>query len=347
MTPPAEYAFITMAQFVGQAAAPSSPSVLAVSRVLAPTLALNELGYIARAFSLFTRPAIGAELRSAKVAVFADLGEGPAAAYEALVRDFSGRVFYDLVETPETHSPSERFYRNARVMLTAASEHVARKTSTLVGRPVRTIPEPWHGARQVPHAPQARRRSRLSEWLARRAGLDTETWRLRLFWSGEQNEIEALLDICPELTELGKTLPLTLHCMAPAGEVIERLAEDIRARQSGSLLVTLEPWSPPGFAHALATCDLVLLPDPVPPSRSRLVSALHAGRFCIGRPSSYYGDLAAFAWLGEELVAGIRWALSDSAEVLARLAAGQRHLDEVHAPAVVARTWVQLFSAPG
>ena len=51
MTPAAEYAFITSAKFVGDSAAASSPSVLAASRILAPTFALNQLGYIARAFS--------------------------------------------------------------------------------------------------------------------------------------------------------------------------------------------------------------------------------------------------------------------------------------------------------
>ena len=98
------------------------------------------------------------------------------------------------------------------------------------------------------------------------------------------------------------------------------------------------------MAQALASCDLVLLPDPGPASRSRLIGALHAGRFCVARRSPHHGGLADYAWVGEDFAEGIRWSLSHPAEVLARLSAGQRHLDEVHAPATVARRWIDLFS---
>ena len=344
MTPAAEYAFITTARFVGDSAAASSPSVLAAARTLAPTFALGELGYIVPAFSLFSRAAIEAELRAAKAVVFADLGAGPAAPYEGLLKDFRGRVFYDLAEVPAPGSASEQLCREKGVVLTSASDHVAQKTSALVGRPVRTVPEALQGARELPRAPQRRRRSRLGQWLARRAGLDTESWRLLLFWSGEEHECAAMTALWPQLLELAKTLPIALHCMAPAGGIIERLAEELRARAGEELPVTLEAWSPRGMAQALSSRDLVLLPHPGPASRSRLIRGLHAGRFCIARRSPHHADLAAYAWVGDDFVEGIRWSLSHPSEVLARLAAGQRYLDEVHAPATVARRWIELFS---
>jgi hypothetical protein len=344
MTPAAEYAFITRAKFVGDSAAASSPSVAAAARILAPTFALNQLGYIARAFSLFSDAAIGAELRAAKGAVFAELGSGPVAPYESLLTDFRGRVFYDLTDVPAPGTPSEHFCRKKDIVLTAASDHVAQETSALVARPVRTVPEPFQGTRDMPRAPQPRRRSPLAQWLARRAGVDTESWRLRLFWAGDEHEVAAMLAALPALLELARTLPIGLHCMAPAGGAIERIAQDLRARESEELPATLEAWSPPGMAQALASCDLVLLPDPGPASRSRLIGALHGGRFCVARRSPHHGGLGGYAWLGEDFAEGIRWSLSHTAEVLARLAAGQRYLDEVHAPATVARRWIELFS---
>jgi hypothetical protein len=344
MTPAAEYAFITRAKFVGDSASASSPSVLAASRILAPTYALNQLGYIARAFSLSDETSIGAELRAAKAVVFADLGAGPATAYESLLRDFRGRAFYDLAEGPAPGTSSERFCRQKEIVLTAASDHVARETNALMGRPVRTVPEPFQGARDVPRAPQTRRRSLVAQWLARRAGVDTESWRLRLFWSGDGDEVAALRGAWPPLLALGRRLPIALHCMGPAGGTMERFAQDVGARADEDLPVTLEAWSPPGMAQALASCDLVLLPDSGPASRSRLIGALHAGRFCMARRSPHHGGLADYAWVGEDFAEGIRWSLSRPAEVLARLAAGQRYLDEVHAPATVARRWIELFS---
>ncbi len=334
MTPAAEYAFITTARFVGDSAAASSPSVLAAARTLAPTFALGELGYIVPAFSLFGGPAIEAHLRAAKAVVFADLGAAPGAPYRALLADFRGRVFYDLAEVPAPGTSSEHLCRENKVLLTAASDHVAQETSTLIGRPIPTVPEPFQGRRDVPWAPQARRRSRLAQWLARRAGIDTESWRLRLFWAADENEIASLNDARRALLGLAESVPITLHCMAPAGG----------AMADEELHPTFEAWSPSGMAQALASCDLVLLPDAGPASRSRMIRALHAGRFCIACRSPHHADLAAYAWVGEDLAEGIRWSLSHPAEVHARLAAGQRYLDEVHAPPAVARRWIDLFS---
>ena len=116
--------------------------------------------------------------------------------------------------------------------------------------------------------------------------------------------------------------------MAPVGGTLERIA-----RQGEELPAILEAWSPAAMAQALASCDLVLLPDPGPASRSRLIGALHAGRFCVARRSPHHDRLGDYAWVGEDFAEGIRWSLSHAAEVLARLAAAQRYLDEVHAPA--------------
>jgi hypothetical protein len=337
MTPAAEYAFITTARFVGDSAAASSPSALAAARTLAPTFALGELGYIVPAISLFSRPAIEADLRAAKAVVFADLGAASGAPYRSLLADladFRGRVFYDLAEVPAPGTSSEQLCRENEVLLTAASDHVAQETSTLIGRPVRTVPEPFQGRRDVPCVPQARRRSRLAHWLARRAGVDTESWRLRLFLAAEDNEVSGLVDARRVLLELADSVPITLHCMAPAGG----------AMADEELHATFEAWSPSGMAQALASCDLVLLPDAGPASRSRMIRALHAGRFCIACRSPHHADLAAYAWVGEDLAEGIRWSLSHPAEVHARLAAGQRYLDVVHAPPAVARRWIDLFS---
>jgi hypothetical protein len=252
--------------------------------------------------------------------------------------DFRGTQVYDLTQVPVPGTSSERLCREKEIVLTAASDHVAHEAGALVGRPVRTVPEPFQGARDVPRAPQTRRRSPLAQWLARRAGVDTESWRLRLFWSGDGNEVAALVAAWPLLLELGRRLPITLHCVAPGGAV-ERIA-----LQGEELPAILEAWSPAAMAQALATCDLVLLPDPGPASRSRLIGALHAGRFCLAPRSPHHGELARYAWVGEDFAEGIRWSLSHPAQVLARVAAGQRHLDEVHAPATVARRWIDLFS---
>jgi hypothetical protein len=346
MTRGPEYVFVSAARFVGVHNAAFSPSVIAGARTLAPTFALNALGYDARAYSLFSASPALAQLSTAKALVFADLGAAEPAAYRSILASASGRVFYDLVEAPAERTPSFDFCLEAGragAALTAASEHVARSVSSLAGLPVEPMPEPLQGLRHAPHVPRARPRSRALEWLAERAGLATESWRLRLFWSGEESEVASIVETYPALARLGGEIPLALQCIAPQGAALESLAERLREDDPDALRLRLEAWSPDAMAQALANCDVVLLPGGGAAAPSRLIAALHAGRLGIARPSPYYGKLAEFAWTGADPAEGIRWALSHPDAVLDRLTRGQQYLDQVHAPTSVARAWMALF----
>jgi hypothetical protein len=346
MTRGPEYAFFSPARFVGERQAAFSPSVIAASRTLAPTFALNALGYDARAYSLSTKSPPLAELRDVKALVFADLGTSDAAGYRNILAGVSAPVFYDVVEVPAGGTGSFDFCLEASqagAVLTAASEHVARSVSGLAGVPVEPLAEPLQGLRHAPRVPRARPRSRALEWLAERAGLATESWRLRLFWSGEEGEIASIIEAYPALARLGREIPLALQCIAPQGTALESLADGLREDDPDALRLTLEAWSPDAMAQALASCDVVLLPGSGAALPCRLIAALQAGRLGIAAPSPYYGKLAEFAWIGADLAEGIRWALSHPGAVLDRLTRGQQYLDQVHDPASVARAWMALF----
>src|SRR5256886_17475527 len=70
---------------------------------------------------------------------------------------------------------------------------------------------------------------------------------------------------------------------------------------------------------------------PISADSIRLSAALHAGRFPVCHPSPYYGALGEFAWVGDDLAEGIRWALTHPEEVLARLGRAQDYVGRVHA----------------
>ncbi|MDQ5848565.1 MAG: hypothetical protein M3544_06310 [Pseudomonadota bacterium] len=191
------------------------------------------------------------------------------------------------------------------------------------------IPDVYEGPELEPRAPRARARSRAVEWLAARAGLATESWRIRLLWIGEESDLDAISDALKSLQELGREIPLELRCLSPqADAVANRLRED----DPEALRLAVQAWSPAAVRHALFDCDLVILP------RSPL-AAIHAGRLAIGPQK----DLQDFSWTGEEPAKGIRWALANPREVLDRLRRGQQHVNEVHAPAAVGRAWISLF----
>src|ERR1700694_4226843 len=178
---------------------------------------------------------------------------------------------------------------------------------------------------------------------AARAGVAADAWRVRLLWIGEADSVASIVELAPQLQRVGREIPVALRCLCAAGAGLDALAEGLHEEDPHSLLLSIEAWSPIALAHALATCDLVLLPGPSRAHVSNLIAALHAGRFAISHPDPGYERLADFAWVGNDLTEGIRWALAHPMEVLERLAHAQNHLNGVHAPAVVARHWITIF----
>ncbi len=164
-----------------------------------------------------------------------------------------------------------------------------------------------------------------------------------LLWIGEADGVASIIDLAPQLQRLGREIPLALRCLCAAGSGLDALAEGLHEDDPDSLRLSIEAWSPIASAHGLATCDLVLLPGQTPAHASRLIAALWAGRFAVCHSSPYYEALGEFAWVGNDLAEGIRWALSHPEEVLARLDRAQDYVGRVHAPAAVARGWIEIF----
>jgi len=323
-----EYAFVTPAPIFRAGDAVSSPSAVARARTLSPVFALNALGYEAAAFSLSAADAaLPAILRRAKVVVLGEAGAATAPRYRPLLAELADRAVLDIVRIPAAADLP------AAAALSAASEHVADRLRAF------HIPDACAGPAFAPSAARAPRASRILRWLGERAGLAPEALRIRLLWSGEEEEdADAIAHAYPALEKLGQRMPLLLRCVCLQGPALESAADRLIEKDPDALRIALEAWSPPAMSAALAACNLVLLP-----SAAGLLGAIYAGRFAIAQPSPYYGPLADFAWIGEDVAEGIAWALAHPEEVLHRIARGQEYVNRVHAPEIVARAWIQLF----
>ena len=333
MTAGPEYAFVTAAPLLFDGAVKTSPSAVARARTLGPVLALNSLGYDARAYSLSETDDLPATLQNSKAIVL------NGSCSHLLQRLEGAKVVLDFIAPPSIPAPA---HEQAAAM-TAGSEYVAQRLRSLSKRPVEVIAEPCAGFAAEPRAARPRRHSRALQWLAARAGVAADAWRMRLLWTGEGDDIASIAELAPKLERLGREIPLALRCLCPAGAALEALANRLREEDPEALRLTLEAWSPRTLAHALAGCDLALLPGQAPADSIRLSAALHAGRFPVCHPSPYFGALGEFAWVGNDLAEGIRWALSHPEEVLARLDRAQDYVGRVHAPAAVARGWIEIF----
>ncbi len=75
------------------------------------------------------------------------------------------------------------------------------------------------------------------------------------------------------------------------------------------------------------------------------MEAIWAGRFVVANPIPSYREFDDFAWLGDSIVDGIKWALDHPDEVRRRIAAGQEYIEKNHSPEVIARQWDAAFRA--
>jgi hypothetical protein len=141
---------------------------------------------------------------------------------------------------------------------------------------------------------------------------------------------------------------LTSEERAPLIATIEAAARKVNPDFE---VVYLE-WSREAAAEAVDRASFVFLPqDTTDPwgrvkSHNRLVEAIRGGRLALASPIPSYVELADFAWVNEDLAAGVQWAIDHPEEALARIKAGQAYVERRFAPAAVAARWKAVLGLP-
>jgi glycosyltransferase involved in cell wall biosynthesis len=357
----AEYLFITSAPLYEAGGKVTAYGASARLGTIAPARSLGRLGYDARAVSVAGDLAPVQEMvKHAKRIVFGEMFKArdsgwaaPIGAYRTVladIRDARARVVFGIADDHFDDPEFAAFYREALPRcraVTVVSQALADTVRAFTSSPVLVAPEPTEGARGTPQAVAARRVAAPLTWLARRVGLSMDHWRVRLLWFGYPWNLPPLLALVPALERYAARYPLFLTCITSA--VPETLVTPERTREDSRLRVHFVPWSPLVMDAAIAAADLVLIPseyrDPRKQAKSpnRLVAGLHGGRFVVAHPLPAYAPYAGFAWIGEDLIEGIDWAVRHPREVVERIARGQAHIDARHSPEAVARFWLDVF----
>lgn len=175
---------------------------------------------------------------------------------------------------------------------------------------------------------------------------------LRLLWFGNLGEVNAP-QLEQALVEIAGGLPDSrLHFEVVADgsqqERVRAMAERLHSTRGGVQLA-FTPWSLEATEAALERSDFVLLPQEHRThwgrvkSHNRLVSAIRAGRFAVASPIPAYEELADYAWVGEDLAAGLRWALAHPEEAARRVSAGQLHIEQRFSPGAIGRRWAAVL----
>ena len=172
---------------------------------------------------------------------------------------------------------------------------------------------------------------------------------LELLWFGHVNNVRYLERMMDALVAYSAAQRCRLTIVTEPGKGLEQAVRNITASCAPRLEARFTPWSIEATRIALRQCDLVLIPgDPADPLKSgvssnRLAEALQAGRLPVASPLASYLPFSDSAWLGEDLVAGMTWAMANRGEVLARIKRGQVQVAARLAVDAIGRQWCRLF----
>jgi len=155
---------------------------------------------------------------------------------------------------------------------------------------------------------------------------------------------ESLVALAHDAGETGCRLELV------AGESSRQLGMEIAAAVTAerpAWSVEYTTWSPAAVAAAIARSDFVVLPqEHLTPwgrvkSHNRLVETIRGGRLAIASPVPSYVELADYAWVGEPVGAGLRWALQHPEEAATRVVNGQAYVAARFSPAAIGTKWAR------
>ncbi len=290
--------------------------------------------------AVFTKPYIyGDAERDRSASRFIDAAETLKRNGTAVVFDQTDNLFAD-----QRRDYALRMLELADVVITC-STILGTLVQEQAGRESRLVPDPLEGKRGEP-AFAARSRGLWARLRSAPAGAP-----LRLLWFGGQPAtFRALMRWRSELARFARRQPLRLDVVMNR---VPELEAGVAQLAGDGIVATLHAWSPAAMAGRLAACDLVLLPtDSTNPrsftaSSNRLLAALWAGRFPVAGPIPSYLEFSDFAWIGDNPVSGIDWALAHPEGVLERLRASQARIEQSFAIAAVAMAWGAVFEGVG
>jgi hypothetical protein len=176
------------------------------------------------------------------------------------------------------------------------------------------------------------------------------TGTLALCWFGNLGapNVQGLSQALVALARDSGDIPCRLELVA--GEPSRQMGMEIAAAVASAnpkWSVGYSGWSPDAAVEAIARSDFVVLPQEhgTPwgrvKSHNRLVETIRGGRLAIASPIPSYLELADYAWVGEPLGAGLRWALQHPDDATRRVVRGQAYVAERFSPEAIGAKWAR------
>ena len=339
-----------------------SPVASARYRLIIPARALEQMGYRIHLLQLATDDRFEAMAPQVKgdAIIFSKLMSPDLVAFEKIAkltlelaqaaRTRHTKVIADISDDHFARPVYGEYYKtlvNQADLTVASTPKMAEIVRHYTSRPVLVAGDPFEGVRrEVKFAPpRARAKSLLGRVLGNVLARPGGRSALRPLWFGYGSNLDSLVDLLPELHRLVARHALELNLVTSPQPGVERLCTKFNEDYAPVCTLRFSPWSIDTTWQALSECDLVIIPvrmnDPgkLVKSPNRLIEAIWAGRFVVANPIPSYQEFGDFAWLGDNIVDGIEWAVEHPGEVRRRIAAGQEYIARSYAPETIAQQW--------
>ena len=275
-----------------------------------------------------------------------------AAAALDLVRRLQARGAKVIADINDNHfeNPARAAYfralASAADAIVASTPQMAEIVRRYSAQPVTLARDPYEGERGEPAFAPSR-----PGWWKKLTAAPAADARLKLLWFGYPTNLDTLPLLMEQLLPLAQREPMSVHVVSRQDSVAEELCGELHAASGKRIRWSFTAWSLAEMRRALAATDLVVLPSKPADARkavkspNRLINALWAGRYVIAHPLPAYQEFAEFASIGEDMAAGVRWALEHPGEATERIRRGQEYIDRNYSAAVAAREWEHAISA--
>ncbi|HEV7821192.1 MAG TPA: hypothetical protein VGO84_08420 [Burkholderiales bacterium] len=217
----------------------------------------------------------------------------------------------------------------------AMAELVAKYTR----RPLHIVGDPYEGPRGDAQFDPAAGQSwtdRIMPWRAPR---------LQLAWFGHQSNLQPVYDLAQKIADARIAWPVDLTLVSRDGFGAREFGEVFNHHHGGRCRLKFVEWSLDETRRVLDECDCAVVPadsrlrKTAVKSPNRIVEVLRAGRLPIAFPIPSYAEFARYGWIGEDVVAGIVWAMQHRDAALSRIKAGQAYVEQNFSAGSIGVQW--------
>lgn len=169
---------------------------------------------------------------------------------------------------------------------------------------------------------------------------------LKLLWFGHASNLDTLVSWLPKLYEFVQYRAVSLTVVS---EMKNHGAELAQFSVAG-LDIVYVPWSIDAMMQSLIACDIVVIPILEKDfnknkSPNRLIEACWAGKFVVAGQLPAYMPFCDVAWVGDDLVEGIKWGLDNPLLVREKILAAQQVISDSHSQSSIALAWHAIFDS--